>query len=470
MTVLLIILLVVVLLLIIYFGLILTFIDHNVGLRFDFNKLKKIPWKFGKDFMWGSATAAYQVEGNCFNTNWHQFESAVDEQGKPKIDDGQKAGAACDEWNLYKEDIKLMKDISLNSYRFSVEWSKIEPKPGEFDESVLDHYEQMVDEMIKNGVEPMVTLHHFTNPIWFEEKGGFLQDDSPAIFTRFSEKVVQRLGSKVKLWCTINEPAIYAVNGLFTGEFPPGLKDAKKAARVYLNMLHAHAASYKVIKKMKPEAQVGLVVHVALFDPPHRWNLIDVLIARMLNSNMNDTHFEYITRGRFEFSLPRIVNETFEGGEKDTFDYVGLNYYTNHYRVFKPFGKEQFVEITKVPTNELTDMGWTIYPEGLYRSLKLIKRYTNKPIYITENGIADAADTKRGKYIEDHLLVVNKAIADGFNIRGYYYWSLLDNFEWAKGFNKRFGLYKVDFNTQKRTLYEGSKKYVEIIKASGSNK
>jgi beta-glucosidase len=452
---------------IVYFGLVLALRDRDLNLRFDYKKLKAIPWKFGKNFLWGSATAAYQVEGYCFNTNWHQFESAVDAQGKPKIDDGQKAGAACDEWNLYKEDIQLMKDISLNSYRFSVEWSKIEPKPGEFDESALNHYSDLVDELLKNGIEPMVTLHHFTNPIWFEEKGAFTQDDSPQTFARFSEKVAQKLGSKVKLWCTINEPAIYAVFGYFTGEFPPADIDAKKAAKAYRNMLLAHTAAYKVVKKVNPEAQVGLVVHVALFDPPNKWSLVDILIARMLSQNMNEAHFEYLAKGQFSFQLPGVVNESFKGGEKGAFDFVGLNYYTNHYRVFKPLGKEQFIETPKAPKEQLTDMGWEIYPEGLYRSLKMIKRYTNKPVYIAENGIADAADNKRAKYIEDHLLVLNKAITDGFDIRGYYYWSLLDNFEWAKGFNKRFGLYKVNFNTQKRDLYEGSKKYAEIIRASG---
>jgi len=375
---------------IIYIGLILVFRDRDLNLRFDYKKLKSIPWKFGKNFLWGSATAAYQVEGYCYNTNWHQFESAVDAQGKPRIDEGQKAGAACDEWNLYKEDIKLMKDISLNSYRFSVEWSKIEPKPGEFDESALDHYEQFVDELIKNGIEPMVTLHHFTNPIWFEDKGAFLQEDSPEIFVRFTEKVVQRLGSRVKLWCTINEPAIYAIYGYFTAEFPPAGTNAKQAAKVYLNMLRSHTAAYRAIKKARPEALVGLVVHVALFEPPHKWNLLDVIIARMLNKNLNESHFQYLTQGRFQFSIPGMVNEVHTGEEKDAFDYIGLNYYTDHFRIFKPFAKEQFVEINKSPAEQLTDMGWEIYPEGLYRSLKIIKRYTPKPIYITENGIADA--------------------------------------------------------------------------------
>jgi beta-glucosidase len=453
-------------LVIVYIVLVLSLRDRGVNQKFDFAKLKQAPWRFGKDFLWGSATASHQIEGNCTNNNWYQFESAVDAQGKPRILNGQKAGLCCDGWNLYKEDVQLMKALSLNAYRFSVEWSKIEPKQGEFDQSALDHYEKEVDEMLANGIEPMITLHHFSNPIWFEDKGAFLQDDSPEIFTRFVERVVNKLGPKVKFWCTINEPAIYAVLGYFNAEFPPALNDAVKAARVFRNMLLAHTAAYNAVKKIRPDAQVGLVVHVALFDPPNQWSLVDLLIARMLNNNMNNSHFDYLVNGKFDFNIPGMVSEKYRGGQKDAFDFIGLNYYTNHFRVFKPFAKEQFTEITRATPDKLTDMGWAIYPEGMYRSLKLIGTYTSKPIYIAENGIADRGDTKRAKYIEDHLLVINKAIADGMNVKGYFYWSLMDNFEWAHGFDKGFGLYSVDLATRKRTLYEGSRKLTEIIKAS----
>jgi beta-glucosidase len=459
----------IVVLAILYIGVDLWFRDPDVNLRFDFNKLRKLPLKFGKGFMWGSATASHQIEGGCTNSNWSQFESAVDTEGKPKILRGQKAGSCDDSWNLYKEDTQLMKGLSLNSYRFSVEWSKIEPQQGIFDEAALDHYEKVVDDLLANGIEPMVTLHHFTNPVWFEEKGAFLQDSSPQTFVKFAEKVIQRLSPKVKIWCTINEPAIYAVLGYFIAEFPPAVVDAKKAAVVYKNLLLAHTATYQVIKKIRPEAQVGMAVHVAICDPFNQWNLVDVLIARLLNSNMNDSHMEYLAKGKFHFFLPGMVDEKYSGGEKDCFDYVGLNYYRNQYRKFQPFGKDMFLEVTKSPKDQLTDMGWEIYPEGLYRSLKMIRRYTSKPIYITENGIADEKDTKRAKYIEDHLLVINKAIADGFNIRGYYYWSLLDNFEWAHGFDGKFGLYSVDLKTKKRTMYQGSSKYKEIIGESNRN-
>jgi len=453
-------------LVIVYFGLLFLFTDRQANLRLDFNKLKRESWRFGKDFLWGSATSAHQVEGNCTNNNWFQFESAVDEEGKTRILNGQKAGVCCDHWNRYKEDIQLMKALSLNAYRFSVEWSKIEPKQGEFDESALDHYEQVVDELLANGIEPMVTLHHFTNPIWFEEKGAFLQEDSPDVFARFVERVVGRLGSKVKLWCTINEPSVYAFNGYFIGGFPPAEKNLPKAAVVFKNLLRAHTAAYTCIKKIQPQAQVGLVVVMLIYEPPSRWNLLDVVFNRLLRKNMSDSHFVYLTEGRFKFSIPGLASESYNNGIRDAFDFIGVNYYMRFLWKFSPFGKKKLDIIKNAPPEKLTDMGWEIYPEGLYRVLKLVTGYTSKPIYITENGIADDSDTKRAKFIEDHLLVLNKAVAEGMNIKGYFYWSLIDNFEWASGFEKRFGLYHVDYTTQKRTLREGSRKYPEIIQES----
>jgi len=453
-------------LVVIYFGALLWFIDRKSNLRLDFDKLKGDSWHFDKDFLWGSATAAHQVEGNCTNNNWSQFESAVDEHGQPRILNHQKAGIACDHWHRYKEDIQLMKALSLNAYRFSVEWSKIEPEQGEFDEAALDRYEQVVDELLANGIEPMVTLHHFTNPVWFEEQGAFLQENSPDIFARFVERVVSRLGPKVKLWCTINEPSIYAVNGYFTADFPPAVKNPQKTATVFRNLLRSHTAAYTIIKSIEAQTQVGLVVAVFIFDPPNRWNLLDVIVAHLLNKNLNESHFIYLADGLFNFSIPGMASETYTSGMKEAFDFIGLNYYTRLYRRFKPFSNQQFVELTQSSPEKLTDMGWEIYPEGLYRALKLINRYTTKPVYITENGIADDSDTKRAKFIEDHLLVLNKAIAEGTNIKGYFYWSLIDNFEWAHGFEKRFGLYHVDYSTQARTLREGSRRYLEIIKKS----
>jgi beta-glucosidase len=439
------------------------FSNRRAEPHLDMAKLKNIPWQPGKDFLWGSATSSHQVEGNCTNNNWYKFESAVDEEGKPRILNGQKAGIASDHWNRYKEDIGLMKELHLNAYRFSVEWSKIEPEQGKYDEKALDHYEQVIDELIANNIEPMVTLHHFTDPLWFEEQGAFLQENSPEIFAGFAEKVVSRLGPKVKLWCTVNEPTVYAMQGYFQAHFPPAVKDPINVGTVFRNLLLAHTAAYQRIKIIRPEAQVGLAASVLIYDSPNWWNLLDTYLARAYNRSLNASQLAHLVHGYFSFSIPGASRVSYLSDEKGAFDFVGLNYYSRVYKKFSFTRDDHTRDVNKAPPEKRTDMGWEIYPEGLYRCLKFITGYTSKPIYITENGIADDSDTKRAKFIEDHLLVMNKALADGMKIMGYFYWSLLDNFEWAYGFEKRFGLYHIDYATQQRTLREGSRKYLELI-------
>jgi beta-glucosidase len=452
-------------LLIIYFAAIFWLRDPNTNLTFDFNELSKIPLKVDKDFLWGSASSAYQVEGYCTNNNWNVFENSVDGNGRPRIYENQKAGKASDQWNRYKEDIQLMKKLGLNACRFSVEWSKIEPEEGKFDEKVLDHYEKLVDELRANKIEPMITLHHFTNPIWFENRGAFLQENSSKIFARYVTKVFQRLGKKIKFWCTINEPTVYAFNGYFFGEFPPAEKDIRKAAVVFKNIMIAHTEAYLSIKRLDVDAQVGIATAVYSFDPASWWNLMDEVAAYYSNKNMNETLLYYLKNGVFDFYYPFIADEEYENETMNTFDFIGVNYYTRFKIHFYPFNKELFQNVQDYSSEKKTDMGWEIYPEGLYRVLKTVSSFTNKPIYITENGIADDSDTKREKFIKDHLLVLNKAISEGIFVKGYFYWSLIDNFEWAKGFSKRFGLYKVDFKTQERTLRKGSLAYPEMIKS-----
>jgi beta-glucosidase len=270
----------------------------------------------------------------------------------------------------------------------------------------------------------------------------------------------------VKLWCTINEPSSYAFAGYFIGIFPPAEKDLQKAATVLKNMLRAHTSAYRCIKEIQPQAQVGLVVVNIIYEPPNRWNPLDVAFNRMLQKNMTESHFRYLKEGRFKFSIPGLAGVSYDGGVRDAFDFIGVNYYMRFFWKLRPFGKPRLDIVGNAPPEKLTDMGWEIYPEGLYRVLKTVSSYTSKPVYITENGIADDGDTKRAKFIEDHLLVLNRAVAEGMNIRGYFYWSLMDNFEWAHGFEKRFGLYHVDYTTQKRTLRRGSRRYPEIIRES----
>ena len=453
-----------IILIMIYFAVVLSMRDSETHLNFNFDDLRKIPLKVKRNFFWGSATSAYQVEGYCTNSSWNLFENSVDEKGNPRILNKQVAGKTSDQWNRYKEDIQLMKKLGLNAYRFSVEWSKIEPEEGKFNEKVLDHYEKVVDELVSNGIEPMITLHHFTNPIWFEKKGAFTQEESPKKFARFVEKVFTRLGSKVNLWCTINEPTIYAFNGYYFGAFPPAERDMKKAAEVYKNLLRAHTEAYLIIKRYNLNAQVGIATAMFAFDPSSWWNLIDVIAVYFANRNMNEALLYYLKNGVFDFYYPFIVKEEYESETMNTFDFIGINYYTRFNIKFNPFNKSIFQYDQDVPADKLTDMDWEIYPEGLYRILKMTDSYINKPIFITENGIADNSDKKRAKFINEHLLVLNKAVSEGMNIKGYFYWSLIDNFEWTYGFAKRFGLYEVNFNTQERTLRDGSKMYPEMIK------
>jgi beta-glucosidase len=437
--------------------------ESDSDLAFDLDSLRSDSLRFGTDFLWGASTSAYQVEGNSTNCNWSRFETTTNSQGVPPIRHGDRCGLAADHWNRYKQDIQLLKEMHLNAFRFSVEWSKVEPEEGVFVDSVLDHYERVVDELLANGIEPLVTLHHFTNPLWFEEKGGLERDDAPDILARYATRVARRLGSKVRLWSTINEPNIYAIEGYYRGSFPPGVREPGRAVMVFRNLLRAHTACYQAIKKIRPDAQVGLLASIFVFDPPQPWNLLDVMLAHYLNKAFSVSMVDYLTTGIFDFSLPGVASGNYDAGVAGAFDFVGLNYYSRLFYHVEPFTEEKMVEVHHVLREELTDKGWEIYPEGLYRALHMISSRTEKPIYITENGIADDSDLRRARFIEDHLRVANRAIRDGVNLKGYFYWSLIDNFELTDGFDVRFGLYAVDYKTQLRTLRKGSLKYREII-------
>jgi beta-glucosidase len=419
-------------------------------------------FKPNEGFLWGTATSAHQVEGNCTNNNWFAFESEVDENGDPRIVGGQRAGQACDQWNRFREDISLMKSLSLNAYRFSVEWSKIEPEKGRFDESALAHYSDLVEELVRQGIQPLVTLHHFTHPLWFERMGGFLARESPDIFERFVGVVVRRLDG-VRYWCTINEPTVFAVNGYFTGEFPPGRSSPKEALLVLRHMLLAHVRAYQTIKGLRADAQVGPALSIFPFEPFSSWNPLEVLSSRLADRLFHREILDFLTGGRAGLLTLLTDPRTPIVASSPSADFIGLNYYTRFHLKVRPWRKPAIRGLSKQPPEELTDMGWEVYPEGLRSALRLISRATDKPIIITENGIADAGDTKRGRFIADHLRVVATEVAAGANIRGYLYWSLLDNFEWAHGYTKKFGLFHVDFETQVRTVRSGCRSFADAV-------
>lgn len=442
-----------------YFFLLFFYKDKSITI--NLNALNNIDdFRFPKNFLWGTSTSSYQIEGNIRNNNWWLFEANIQ---KKKIKTMHQYPESCLHWEKYKEDIQIMKRIGVNAYRFSLEWSRIQPEENVFDENAIQHYSDIIDELIKNDIKPMVTLHHFTNPIWFEEKGAFLNDEASKLFLNYIEQVIKAFKDRIELWCTFNEPSIYALNGYFTGLYPPGQKNVKIAAKVYGNILRTHSQVYNLIKSISPTSQVGLVLNYIIFEAPHPFNIMDVIAARYLNESINDSQLKYLQTGEFKFFFPLIVNEKFSTNHKESFDFIGLNYYTRSFLKFRLNKKKMFEVLISESKNGHSDLNWEIYPEGLYRALYRIKKFTDKPIYITENGIADALDTKRGKFITDHLNVLIKAIADGYDIRGYFHWTLLDNYEWVDGFDAKFGLVEVNLHTQERKIKESAKIYSEII-------
>ena len=436
-------------------------------LKWNWSKIDTRKMSFPKDFIWGVAAAAHQVEGYNNNNQWYLWESTVDASGKPMIAGGQQSGIACDHWRRYPQDIILMKELGVKSYRFSVEWSRIEPKEGLFDTLAIRHYQDVCDSLIASGLIPMVTLHHFTNPIWFEKKGAFEKKENVADFVRFTEVVYMALKDKVKWWCTINEPAVYVVGGYFQGDMPPGKKDPKLAAVVLRNILEAHVQAYWKIKSLPggDQVNVGLVKNMTQMDPYRKWHLGDWVFANLIDGVFNGTTLHFLKTGKYKFSMPTMAHLTDENPKaKGSIDFIGLNYYS-HYNYKFSFNLDKAFQAKLLPGEIKTDMDYAMYPEGFYRAIKTISQF-GIPIIITENGVADEKDDRRALFISQYLYSVSKAISEGYDIKGYYYWSLMDNFEWSLGYGMKFGLYSVDWPTQTRTLREGSKRYREIIRSS----
>ncbi len=447
------------------FLLVLIWQKENPELRWDWGKIDTTEINFPPQFLWGVATAAYQVEGNSNNNNWSAWENARDENGKPRIKHAQKAGLACDHWNRYREDILLMQELGVKAYRFSVEWSKIEPREGEFDEAALQHYREVCDALLAAGLTPMVTLHHFTHPLWFEQKGAFEKTENIPLWIRFSERVFQALHEKVNLWCTINEPEVFASQGYFLGVFPPGKKDPQLTGVVLKNLLEAHVQVYEALKKLPggDKAQIGLVKNIFQFDPQRRWNFFDWMLARRFNYLFTDAVIEFFKTGEFRTATPGLMNVHYTAAAAPhTLDFIGLNYYSHMLLKFQ-WNLKEFFKFEYRPDEIMTDMPYPIYAEGFYRAIKTISQL-GCPIYITENGIADARDDRRELFIRRYLYAMSRAMQEGCDVRGYFYWSLLDNFEWAEGYDMKFGLYEVDFKTQQRRLREGAKFFVKTGK------
>ncbi len=384
-------------------------------------------------FLFGTATAATQIEGGCTTTDWWEFS-----QEPGRIAHGDTPIIACDHYNRVREDVELQSRLGMRTHRMSVEWGRIEAEEGHDDDAVLEHYRSEISTLRDAGIEPMVTLHHFSFPTWLARRGGVTAEDMPERFERFTRKVARTLEG-VASWITINEPNVLVAQGYLLGIWPPGVVRPGAIPSAIRNLRRAHVAAYGAIHDVIPNASVGIAHHIRLATPATR-KLRDRAAAHVLDFAFNRPFLD----------LPQ--------------DFIGLNYYSRDVVRFAPNkATELFIERTTPADAPKSDLGWEIHPEGLGVVLRFLAR-KKLPIWITENGIADRADTKRTVFITDHLREVARAIEDGVDVRGYMHWSLLDNFEWAEGYAARFGLYAVDYPTQKRTLRPSGALYAEIAR------
>jgi beta-glucosidase len=414
---------------------------------------------FPKGFEWGTATSSHQVEGGNTNNNWYKWE----QEGHT----AHKSGLASDWWGgRWKEDFDRAAEAGQNAHRFSVEWSRIQPAPDRWDEEALERYRIMLRGLRDRNITPMVTLHHFTDPLWLGELGGWETDAVVSLFEKFTRKVVEALKEYCSLWCTINEPNVYALEGYLRANFPPGKSDLKLGIRVQANMACAHAAAYRVIHALQPEARVGYALHFRPQEPAHSWSPLDRLMRNVKFEGINMAFPSAISTGVLKSPLGRIpVPEA-----KGTQDFFGLNYYsvdTVAFDLRKP--EELYSRLFFPEGTDLADAGMNSNtPEGFFWAFKwAVKTYPNLPIIVTENGIEDSTDRIRPRYLAQHVHAMWRAVNFNWPVKGYFHWSLVDNFEWERGWTQRFGLWGIDIETQQRTKRPSADLYAAICKENG---
>jgi beta-glucosidase len=397
--------------------------------------------RFPETFLFGAATAAHQVEGDNHHSDWWQAEQA----GRVPF----ASGAACRHWQLFREDFALARRFGHNAHRFSIEWSRIEPEPGCFDAVALAHYLEVVDELHRLGLEPIVTLQHFTLPRWFAARGGWLARDSAALFARYVEWLAGRLAHRVRFWITINEPTVWAKHAFVRGDWPPNRQgEWRAAAHAILAMARAHRRAFAILHRHRPDAMVGIAHSAPFVEPARPAHRGDRFVAFLRELALN----------RLPLALVRRQ-----------LDFLGVNYYTRAL-VFQDkgglswlFGRDWPHAHGSAP-RRFSDMGWEIYPEGLEHQLRRLARL-GLPLLVTENGLATTDETLRTRFLEDHLAAVARALAAGVPVLGYLWWSLFDNFEWDSGFAPRFGLFETDYTTFDRRPRPVAFRFAEIIQS-----
>jgi beta-glucosidase len=401
--------------------------------------------KFPDGFLWGCATAAHQVEGGNHGNDWWDWEL----QGR--IRTGESSDPSCDHYHRYRQDFEILRQLNNNAHRLSIEWSRVEPEPGRFDASQLAHYGEVLSELRHRGMAPMVTLHHFTSPRWFVEQGGWAASGAPRAWLPFVRRVAEELGSLVELWCTINEPNLYAQHGWMLGTFPPGRRnDLLSLYRVLANLRRAHLAAYRELQRLTPAVPIGLAHNKWLMLPAGE-RRSDRWAARIAATSVDC----WPAGTRLEKVLETQA------------DYIGINHYSASAVSFALRGPREYLVARKLPPGvPVSDYGWAVYA-GWMRAALLEAGSYRRPVYITENGIATKDDALRRDYLSRVLGEVWQAIQEGVDVRGYFHWTSVDNFEWDRGYSIWSGLIGLDRQTQERTVKPSGRWFGEVAGANG---
>jgi beta-glucosidase len=440
--------------------------------------------EFPRDFLWGCATSAYQIEGSPLADGagpsiWHRFTRTPG-----LVRDGDSGDVACDHYRRYADDVKLMQRLGLNTYRFSIAWGRVMPEgKGRVNAGGLDFYERLVDALLEAGIQPMATLYHWDLPAALDDRGGWLNPDIAGWFADYASAVYRRLDDRIKLWATLNEPWVVTDGGYLHGALAPGHKNRFEAPLASHHLMRAHGAAVQAYRAIGKH-QIGLVVNI---EPkyPASDSAADLAATRRADAYMNRQYLDPALLGHYPPEMKEIFGEAWPDWPAEDFalirqplDFIGLNYYTRSVTRHDDASWPLYASGVRQPQATYSETGWEVFPQGLTDTLNWIReRYGNPPLYITENGSAfydppvapgdELPDPLRVDYLDKHLRAVQQARADGCDIRGYYAWSLLDNFEWSLGYSKRFGIVHVDFATQKRTLKSSAKRYAAIIASQG---
>lgn len=406
-------------------------------------------FKLKPDLLLGAASAATQIEGGELDHNWNDWYS------QSKIKDGSNPARTNEHYERWLEDAHIMASMGLKVYRFGIEWARLCPTEDTVDEAVVAHYREEILYLKEKGISLLLTIHHFTNPMWFEKKGGFTKSENNKYYLDLVALVVKSFGDLISEYITINEPNVYATQSFFYGDWPPGEKSMSQAMKVMTNMAVCHIKAYEMIHKMREsigykDTKVSFANHLRVFDPANPQNIYHKACAKLTHYFFQDAITKAMCLGQFKWPLKNTAN--IKSGEYC--DFIAINYYTRS-------TVSNFGDGVKKGSYR-NDLGWEIYPEGIVRCANEVYSILKRPIYITENGTCDNNDTFRCRYIYDHLKVLCES---DLPIERYYHWCFCDNFEWIEGESARFGLVHVDYETQKRTIKKSGRFFSEVIQA-----